>query len=391
MSAQLRRGDGWVRRKRARRDKGRPALVVKGLDAAQGFDYEGKMAARLRKENQLRIGIVGFGNFGQFLAKRFVEQGHHVTATSRSPYEDVAKEIGVAYFRDVNDFCEDHPDVVVFCTSILSLESVLETFPVQRLRRSTLMVDVASVKVFPRHIMLKTLPPEVDILCTHPMFGPDSGQGSWKDLKFMYECVRTGTSEPRQRRLDLFLHCFESEGCRMVNMTCDEHDRLAAGSQFITHTVGRALAEMNLEATHIDTKGFQSLMSLVENTKNDSFDLYYGLFMYNPDACQELARLASALDNVKNELMLRLHSKFRDHKFPSSPPSGNAAAQPPVVEKMSTDSMFAQPPVHNDRMGSNGRHGYNTYETRSEFTMLQESYFKDVGGMASRGNSNGRN
>jgi hypothetical protein len=36
-----------------------------------------------------------------------------------------------------------------------------------------------------------------------------------------------------------------------------------------------------LQATPIDTRGFQSLLSLVDNTANDSFELYYGLFMYN--------------------------------------------------------------------------------------------------------------
>ena len=40
-----------------------------------------------------------------------VKAGHRVLATSRSPYEDVAKEIGVDYYRDVNDFCEEHPEV----------------------------------------------------------------------------------------------------------------------------------------------------------------------------------------------------------------------------------------------------------------------------------------
>lgn len=29
------------------------------------------------------------------------------------------------------------------------------------------------------------------------------------------------------------------QGCRMVEMSCSEHDKYAAGSQFITHTVGR--------------------------------------------------------------------------------------------------------------------------------------------------------
>ena len=67
----------------------------------------------------------------------------------------------------------------------------------------------------------------------------------------------------------------------MVEMTCEEHDKLAASSQFITHTVGRMLGRMELPDTPINTRGYESLLSLVRNTTNDSFDLYYGLFMYN--------------------------------------------------------------------------------------------------------------
>ena len=79
----------------------------------------------------------------------------------------------------------------------------------------------------------------------------------------------------------LLLQFFEDEGCRMVEMTCEDHDRIAASTQFMTHTVGRILGSMDLASTAIDTKGFQSLLSLVDNTTHDSFDLYYGLFMYN--------------------------------------------------------------------------------------------------------------
>ena len=67
----------------------------------------------------------------------------------------------------------------------------------------------------------------------------------------------------------------------MVEMGCAEHDQLAASTQFMTHTVGRVLGEMRLQPTAIDTRGYQSLLDLVDNTTNDSFDLYYGLFMYN--------------------------------------------------------------------------------------------------------------
>lgn len=77
------------------------------------------------------------------------------------------------------------------------------------------------------------------------------------------------------------MQIFRSEGCNMVEMMCEEHDQQAANTQFITHTVGRVLGAMDLSSTPINTRGYESLLSLVENTANDTFDLYYGLFMYN--------------------------------------------------------------------------------------------------------------
>jgi len=46
---------------------------------------------------------------------------------------------------------------------------------------------------------------QMDILCTHPMFGPDSGSGSWNNLNFMYEKVRIGAGANRRKRVDAFL------------------------------------------------------------------------------------------------------------------------------------------------------------------------------------------
>lgn len=52
----------------------------------------------LDPKDKLTIGIVGFGLFGQFLARRMVLAGHRVVATSRSPYQKEAEEMGVEYF-----------------------------------------------------------------------------------------------------------------------------------------------------------------------------------------------------------------------------------------------------------------------------------------------------
>lgn len=51
-------------------------MKVFALDAAQPFDFEHKMQNKVSKDKQLTIGIVGFGTFGQFLARRMVEAGH---------------------------------------------------------------------------------------------------------------------------------------------------------------------------------------------------------------------------------------------------------------------------------------------------------------------------
>lgn len=294
-------------------------VKVEAIDAAQAFDYEAKRSKELNDAAKLKIGIVGFGNFGQFLAKKIVQQGHTVLAHSRSDYSEIACEMGVSYFSDPDDFCEEHPEVILLCTSILSTESVLYSLPTQRLRRSTLFVDVLSVKEFPRNLFLRELPAELDILCTHPMFGPQSGKSSWAGLPFVYDKVRIGGGA-RADRCEKFLKIFYDEGCRMVEMTCEEHDCHAAASQFITHTVGRVLGKLGLESSPINTKGYEQLLHLVENTNSDSFDLYYGLFMYNVNATEQLERLELAFDSVKKQLFTQLHEILRKQIFAASEP-----------------------------------------------------------------------
>ena len=65
----------------------------------------------------------------------------------------------------------------------------------------------------------------------------------------------------------------------MVEISCLELDRHAIESQFISHIVCMMLANLNLESTPINTKGYETLLRIVENTCGDNFDLYYGFFI----------------------------------------------------------------------------------------------------------------
>lgn len=70
-----------------------------------------------------------------------------------------------------------------------------------------LVVDVLSVKTLPKAAMLKSLPPSCDIVCTHPMFGPESGKHGWRDLPFVYDAVRVAD----RHRLCRFLSLWEEQ------------------------------------------------------------------------------------------------------------------------------------------------------------------------------------
>jgi prephenate dehydrogenase len=88
----------------------------------------------------------------------------------------------------------------------------------------------------------------------------------------------------------------------MIEMSCEQHDEYAANSQFITHLTGRILDQQNLQPTPIDTRGFQTVLQLVDNTCKDSFDLFFGLYYYNRYASSQLQKIREALAGVERQL-----------------------------------------------------------------------------------------
>ncbi|XP_039142895.1 arogenate dehydrogenase 2, chloroplastic-like [Dioscorea cayenensis subsp. rotundata] len=304
-------------------------------------------------ETPLKIAIIGFGNFGQFIAKGIQRQGHAVLAFSRSDYSEYCDQNGIKFFKTLEGLCNEEPDIVLVCSSILSTESVMLGIPFHKLKPDTIFADVLSVKQYPRNLFLEVLPPEFGIVCTHPMFGPESGRHGWGTLPFVYDEVRILKGSTQAQKCAQFLSIFQKEGCRMVEMSCEEHDRHAAGTQFITHTIGRILSQLNLESTPINTKGYETLLQLTENTVSDSFDLYYGLFMYNVNATEQIDNLDKAFEIVKQKLFGRLHGILRKQivervpmqRFQRSIPDGKPASYfLPDNKKMNGFSSFAMPP-----------------------------------------------
>lgn len=137
--------------------------------------------SRTIQQFPLKIGIIGLGEFGQFLATAFKQQRLNVLGTSRSDYSEFCREHGIKFYqlvlivisdpyryryflslqiliaslifnfsvlcRALHDMCEAQPDVLLLCNSILSTEDVVHKIPFHKLKPDTIIIDVLSVKL----------------------------------------------------------------------------------------------------------------------------------------------------------------------------------------------------------------------------------------------------
>ncbi|XLT62882.1 hypothetical protein S245_020799 [Arachis hypogaea] len=85
------------------------------------------------------------------------------------------------------------------------------------------------------------------------MFGPESAPNGWTSLPFIFEKVGILDEEHRVSRCEKFLNEFAIEGCRMVEMSYEDHDRYTIDLLFITHAKERILEGLMLELMPINT------------------------------------------------------------------------------------------------------------------------------------------
>lgn len=249
--------------------------------------------------NKYDIGIIGFGKFGQFLAKKF-NKYHRVSVSSRSDYSDICDYLNISFYNSLEDLLNCKLDILVISVSINSFKTIFEQLKLHQLSLlNTLIVDVLSVKDYPKEL-LKTLNLDkfnIDIMCTHPMFGPNHGI-SWTNLPFVYDKVRISDNI----RCNKFLDIFKNEGCKMIQLSSQLHDQYAARTQFITHLTSRILSKLMLEETSIDTQGFKILFDLTNKTNDNSLELFKGIYRYNPHSKKLLKHFKICLEDIEKEL-----------------------------------------------------------------------------------------
>ena len=215
-----------------------------------------------------------------------------------------AQTLGVEYYPlfDMGEFLATS-DIIIIAVPMIDFEDVVLTLPAERLR-GKLVVEVCPLSAHPKAVLLRHFGPEVDILSTHPLFGPSSSRTdpyaspSWDGRPLVYEKVRIIDA----KRCDNFLSIFEEARCQLVEMTAEQHDASTADAEFVTHLTGRLLDPQLLPPTPVTSKEYAALCDVADMTSGDSFDLFFGMFKFNERAKDHLNKMRDNLARVERQL-----------------------------------------------------------------------------------------
>jgi len=237
------------------------------------------------------VSVYGYGRFGRLWAD-ILANDFKVKVYSRRGLkeQEVSNGIEIATKEGLFD-C----DVMFFCVAISSFEQVLMDAS-GYFKPGTLFVDTCSVKMMPVDWMLKHLPEKSEIIGTHPMFGPDSYNKN-NDLPMVMCDVRT-----QGNTFDFWKDYFVNKNMLVEDISPMQHDEMVAYSQGITHYVGRVLADLNLQSVNINTLGYEKLLEIIEQTCNDSWQLFLDLQRFNPYTKEMRRNLQQSLDKIYKAL-----------------------------------------------------------------------------------------
>ena len=229
-----------------------------------------------------RVSIIGFGRFGAMLHS-LLSKGFEVDVFDKNSIDN----------SDVNEVSLENAlqnETIFIAVPIRDFENLVKDIS-KKISSGKTVIDVCSVKVFPKKVMLDNLSNETDIIATHPLFGPDSLKDSGSVMTM--ESVRNTFG-----RYDFWKNYFESQNILIEEISAEEHDMMAARSQGLTHFVGRVIDDFGTNQTRIDTEGYKALHKLVNQTCNDTWELFEDIQNFNPFTEKMISELNESFEKI---------------------------------------------------------------------------------------------
>jgi len=239
------------------------------------------------------LGLIGFGQFGRLAAEK-LKPHFDILVTDVADSSAEAAALGVA-FGSLQDAARR--EIVIVAVPVMAMKATFEAMAPD-LQPGALVVDVGSVKVLPAQWMLEALPAHVDIVATHPLFGPQSAMTGLEGQRLVICPVRGDRHEK-------IAELAASFGLVPSITTPEEHDQEMAYVQALTHLIGRSLVNLGIPDEALKTTSYQHLLELCRLIGDDTFELFTAIQTLNPYAAEVVGAFVGEaqglLQQVKGE------------------------------------------------------------------------------------------
>lgn len=277
--------------------------VFASLFAASRLDQRRFLQARTER---FSIGIIGgTQGMGAFLARVFRGAGLDVEVT------------GLGEGRSNIEVAADK-DLVVLSVPIASTVSVAkEVGP--HVRAGACLMDITSVKQKPLQAMLENTAEGVEVVGTHPMFGP---HGVDFDRQKVVLCRGRGAlGYNRVKRL------YENFGAETIEASAEEHDAQMALIQVLVHektmVLGSVLERMKADlgrSLQFASPIYRTELAMIGRMFSQRAELYADILTANDDATklsnlfeQEAGHFARAISMHDRETVLHRFRQVADY------------------------------------------------------------------------------
>jgi len=210
----------------------------------------------------VKIAVIGgTRGLGRWIATFLSEKGFNVVITGRNRIsgETVSKKIGVDY-TDNNLEAAASSDVVIISLPIDVTPDIIRELAPQ-MKKGSLLLDVTSVKEEPARLMSEYAAEGVEVIPTHPMFGPR--------IRSLDGQVVVLTPEVTGEWYKKVLNFLEMENTRIIVTSPEIHDKMMSIVQGLTHFAYVSIAA-TIEKLDVDVKESRKFASPIYNLMLDT-------------------------------------------------------------------------------------------------------------------------
>lgn len=235
-----------------------------------------------------KIGIIGYGKFGQLLHKILSEHASNLEIICYDPNSNLCSNTFDEILRT---------DIIILAVPISSLKQAVQLLT-GKLNKEQLVIDVSSVKIYSKEVLMG-LSSQTQIVLTHPMFGPATyikRELQERPLLGLNINLENLSAEPVT--YDKIKSKIAESGLVIHELKSDEHDLQTAQFQFTSLFVALSIKELNIQSSPIATESFRALQAFQELIAVDR-ELLKNIYKYNPYCKEQLNQLEESFNDLK--------------------------------------------------------------------------------------------